>query len=92
MMRVRKRLMDRRLELVLTDRAKTFLAREGYDPVFGARPLKRVIQRDILNPLAVKLLEGDFKEGDVIEVDLEGGQLVFRPSVLQTARPSKASS
>jgi ATP-dependent Clp protease ATP-binding subunit ClpB len=90
--RVRKRLVERRLELVLTDRAKTFLAREGYDPIFGARPLKRVIQRDILNPLAIKLLQGDFKEGDVIEVDLESGQLVFKSSVLQTARPSETSS
>jgi len=77
---VRKRLTDRRLELELTQGAKGYLAQEGYDPVFGARPLKRVIQRDILNPLAVKLLQGEFKEGDSIQVDYKGGKLTFQSS------------
>ncbi|HEX9758340.1 MAG TPA: ATP-dependent chaperone ClpB [Nitrospiria bacterium] len=77
---VRKRLTDRRLELDLTQAAKRYLAQEGYDPVFGARPLKRVIQRDILNPLAVSLLQGEFKEGDSIQVDVKDGKLAFQSS------------
>jgi ATP-dependent Clp protease ATP-binding subunit ClpB len=78
--RLKTRLSEKKLALALTDRAKTFLAQTGYDRVFGARPLKRVIQRDILNPLAVELLEGRFKEGDTIEVDEKKGRLIFKPS------------
>ena len=53
----------------------------GYDPAYGARPLKRTIQREILNPLAMKILEGQFKEGDTVQADVEGGRLVFRRMV-----------
>jgi ATP-dependent Clp protease ATP-binding subunit ClpB len=63
---------------VLTDAAKERLGDIGYDPVYGARPLKRAIQREILNPLAVRLLDGTFKEGDVVEVDFEDSQPIFR--------------
>ncbi len=54
------------------------LIEEGYDPVYGARPLKRTIQRRVLDPLALGVLQGDFKEGDVIRADVEKGALVFR--------------
>jgi ATP-dependent Clp protease ATP-binding subunit ClpB len=76
--RMKKYLKDKGVALVLTDAAKERLGEIGYDPVYGARPLKRAIQREVLNPLAVKLLEGAFGEGDVIEVDVEGDALTFR--------------
>jgi ATP-dependent Clp protease ATP-binding subunit ClpB len=75
--RLRERLGDRRLQLELTDAAKEVLAEEGWDPAYGARPLKRAIQRLVENPLALRLLEGDFAEGDVIRVDAQNGELVF---------------
>jgi ATP-dependent Clp protease ATP-binding subunit ClpB len=74
---VAKRLEDRHLRIELTDAAKAVLAAEGFDPVYGARPLKRVIQRDVLNPLSLKLLQGEFRDGDVIRVDVHEGALVF---------------
>ncbi len=72
---LRKRLAERNLELVLSDAATKRLADEGFDPVYGARPLKRAIQNLVQNPLAVKILEGEFKEGDTVKVDLgpDGG-------------------
>jgi ATP-dependent Clp protease ATP-binding subunit ClpB len=70
MKNLKARLAEKKLELVLTDKAKKYLAQEGYDPIYGARPLKRIIQRDILNPLSLQLLQGNFKEGDTIEVDI----------------------
>jgi ATP-dependent Clp protease ATP-binding subunit ClpB len=78
--RLTKRLADQKLSLVLTDGAKLHLAREGYDPVYGARPLKRCIQRDLLDPLALDILDGRFREGDAIKVDAKGGKLVFEAS------------
>ena len=75
---LRTRLAEKKLTLVLTDQAKTFLAQTGYDRIYGARPLKRIIQRDILNPLAVEILQGKFKEGDTVEVDEKKGRLVFQ--------------
>jgi len=82
---VQKRLADRKIELDLTEAAKELLAEEGFDLVYGARPLKRVVQRDILNPLASKILAGDVKEGSRIRVDAEGRKLVFRPVVRDAA-------
>ncbi|MGQ9613626.1 MAG: ATP-dependent chaperone ClpB [Chloroflexus sp.] len=76
--RLRKLLADRKLNLVLTDAARAQLAAEGYDPVYGARPLKRVIQQRIQNPLALQLLQGAFPEGNTIVVDVENGTFVFR--------------
>jgi len=75
--RLMKRLAAQKLTLTLSDEAKAFIAREGYDPVYGARPLKRAIQRDILDPLSLEILEGRFKEGDAIRADVENGRIVF---------------
>jgi ATP-dependent Clp protease ATP-binding subunit ClpB len=75
--RLRARLADRGLGLELTDAAKEHLAEAGWDPTYGARPLKRAIQRLLENPLALRLLEGDFAEGDTVLVDVADGELVF---------------
>ena len=72
-----KRLEDRKIRVELTDSAKDLLIAEGYDPIYGARPLKRTIQREILDPLAMRVLQGDFVEGDVVRIDAQGGQIVF---------------
>jgi ATP-dependent Clp protease ATP-binding subunit ClpB len=78
---LRKRLAERKLQLEVTPEAKAVLAERGYDPVFGARPLKRTIQRMIENPLAVEVLAGRFVEGDVILVEPDGETLRFRKEV-----------
>ncbi|HEY2311288.1 MAG TPA: ATP-dependent chaperone ClpB [Gaiellaceae bacterium] len=75
--RLRERLAERRIELELTDAAKETLAEAGWDPAYGARPLKRAIQRLVENPFALRLLEGDFADGDTIRVDAEDGELRF---------------
>lgn len=72
-----KRLADKKIMIELTDKAREYLAKEGFDPVYGARPLKRIIQRDIQNPLALKLIDGTFKEGDKVKINAEKGKLVF---------------
>jgi ATP-dependent Clp protease ATP-binding subunit ClpB len=73
-----KRLEERKIHVQLTDKAKDLLVREGYDPTYGARPLKRTIQRQILDPLALRVLEGDFVEGDTVIVDsAPDGELSF---------------
>jgi ATP-dependent Clp protease ATP-binding subunit ClpB len=77
------RLADKRISLELTDQAKDHLAAEGYDPVYGARPLKRIIQRLVADPLALKLLAGEFGDGDTIVVDLTGGELSFSTGTLR---------
>jgi ATP-dependent Clp protease ATP-binding subunit ClpB len=71
------RLEDRRMRIEVTDAAKQRLAADGYDPVFGARPLKRLIQREIENPLAKRLLSGEFADGDVITIDANGESFSF---------------
>ncbi|MDW8234673.1 MAG: AAA family ATPase, partial [Roseiflexaceae bacterium] len=68
--RLRKLLADRRISLELSPAAREKLVAEGYDPVFGARPLKRVIQQRIQNPLALSLLQGEFQDGDTILIDV----------------------
>ena len=75
--RLRERLAERRLTLELTEEAKEAIAEAGWDPAYGARPLKRALQRLVENPLALRLLEGDFAEGDTIRVDAQDGELVF---------------
>jgi len=75
--RLRARLAERKLSLELTDAAKDVLAEAGWDPAYGARPLKRALQRLVENPLAQRLLEGEFAEGDTILVDEQNGELVF---------------
>jgi ATP-dependent Clp protease ATP-binding subunit ClpB len=76
--RMHRHLESQCVEIVLTEAAKDWIAGLGYDPVYGARPLKRAIQNEIMNPLAMKLLEGAFSRGDLIEVDVEDGAAVFR--------------
>jgi ATP-dependent Clp protease ATP-binding subunit ClpB len=72
-----KRLAERKIAVELTDAAKGLVVTEGYDPMYGARPLKRTLQRRILDPLAMKVLEGEFREGDRIVVDAAAGELTF---------------
>jgi ATP-dependent Clp protease ATP-binding subunit ClpB len=74
---LQRRLSARKLELTVTARVREYLAREGFDPVYGARPLKRAIQRLLQDPLAQRLLEGEFQEGDRVLVDVQGGELVL---------------
>jgi ATP-dependent Clp protease ATP-binding subunit ClpB len=76
--RLRERLGERGLSLELTDEAKRVLAEAGWDPAYGARPLKRAIQRLLENPLALRLLEADFVDGDTIRVEAQHGDLVFQ--------------
>jgi ATP-dependent Clp protease ATP-binding subunit ClpB len=78
--RLRTRLAERGIRIELTDAAKEHLAEAGWDPTYGARPLKRAIQRMIENPLALRLLENEFEEGDTVRVDVENGELVFAKS------------
>ena len=85
--RLQKRLDDRKIALAVTESARKLLIERGWDPVYGARPLKRTIQRLVQDPLAMRLLEGKFSDGDVIEVDANGGELTFakaRPRAAET--------
>ena len=75
--RLAQRLEKQKLHLVLSDKAKIYLAKEGYDPAYGARPLKRVIQQKILDPLSMEILDGRILEGQTIKADLSKDQLVF---------------
>ncbi len=79
--RVRRMLAERGIHVRFTEEAVDLIAREGYDPAFGARPLKRAIQRLVQNPLALRLLEGEFRDGDLIVADAEAGHVEFRPDV-----------
>lgn len=72
------RLAEKKIKIVLTDTAKDWLAEHGYDPNYGARPLKRLIQKEIENPLALKILAGEFKEGSTVEIDVKDNSLVFK--------------
>jgi ATP-dependent Clp protease ATP-binding subunit ClpB len=76
--RLKDRLAESKMGVSLTEAAKDLLIEAGYDPVYGARPLKRAIQRRILDPLALKLLEGEFVEGQEVEVDAHDGEIAFR--------------
>src|SRR5205814_10038960 len=80
--RLRERLAERELSLELTPAAKEVLADAGWDPAYGARPLKRAIQRLLENRLALRLLEGDFGAGDTILVDAQNGDLVFQRATI----------
>jgi ATP-dependent Clp protease ATP-binding subunit ClpB len=75
--RLTKRLEQQKITLQLNDAAKALIARKGYDPVYGARPLKRAIQKEILDPLSLQILEGKFREGQTIRVDAKDGALTF---------------
>jgi ATP-dependent Clp protease ATP-binding subunit ClpB len=74
---LKKRLADRHIEIKLTEKAKELLVKEGYDPAYGARPLKRTIQRLVLDPLAVKVLKGEFKDGSTVVVDAKADNIIF---------------
>jgi ATP-dependent Clp protease ATP-binding subunit ClpB len=78
---LRRRLAARRIELEVTDAARALLGREGYDPTFGARPLKRTIQRLVQDPLSLKLLQREISDGDTVTVDAEGEAIVFKRTV-----------
>jgi ATP-dependent Clp protease ATP-binding subunit ClpB len=75
--RLRKRLAEKKIQLVLTDAARTLLAERGWDPVYGARPLKRTIQRLVQDELAVRILKGEFQDGDTVQVNSDGADLTF---------------
>jgi ATP-dependent Clp protease ATP-binding subunit ClpB len=79
--KLRKRLEDRHITLEVTDDAKDFLGNEGFDPVYGARPLKRVLQRRVLDRLAVEMLAGNIKDGDTVLIDAKGREIVISAKV-----------
>ncbi len=76
---LQKRMDERKIKISLTDTAKEYLADKGYDEIYGARPLKRLIQKEIENPLALKVLSGEIKDGDTVKVDIKDGMPVFIP-------------
>ena len=86
--RLRDRLAERGLSLELTDAAKELVTEAGWDPTYGARPLKRALQRLVENPLALRLLEGEFAEGDTVRVDAQNGELAFVKA--EAAEPAAA--
>ena len=75
----------------MTDAARELIAEEGYDPAYGARPLKRAIQRLVQNPLALHVLEGEFEEGDTVVVDAEAGRISFRGGGTEQAEARAAA-
>ncbi len=83
--RLAKRLAEKRITIELTGAARELLAEQGFDPVYGARPLKRVIQRKVLDPLAMELLKGRVKEGSTVTVDVENGEFSFHSHMSQAA-------
>ncbi len=86
---LRSRLADRKISVEVTDAAKDLLAEGGFDPVYGARPLRRTIQRLVLDPLAQRVLQGEFREGDTVRIDAEGGALTFEAE--RVAEPGAAA-
>ncbi len=89
---VRKRLSDRRVDFVVTEAAKAELVKEGFDRMYGARPLRRTVQRQIENPLAKRILAGEFSEGDVAQVDFADGQYVFSKAASGPAEREPAAA
>jgi ATP-dependent Clp protease ATP-binding subunit ClpB len=86
------RIRERGIEVELSEDARTLLANLGYDPTYGARPLKRVIQKQLIDKLALRILEGEFSEGDLVRVDAENGELVFEKAKADTREPAKAAA
>ena len=82
---LQERLAERKLGVELTEKAKSWLTNKGYDPIYGARPLRRAIERYVENPLSTKVLRREFKEGDTIKVDLKGDALTFTAKVTAKA-------
>ncbi len=81
--RMKKYIKEKNIDIQLTDKAKEYFAEIGFDPVYGARPLKRALQREILNPLSMKLLDRTFKDGDMVEVDFEDNKIIFKREVVE---------
>jgi ATP-dependent Clp protease ATP-binding subunit ClpB len=81
-----ERVRERGIEIELTDKARELLGNLGFDPTYGARPLKRIIQKQLVDKLALRLLESEFSEGDTVRVDAADGELVF-----SKAKPQKAA-
>jgi len=75
----------------LTDEARTLIGNLGYDPTYGARPLKRVIQKQLVDRLALKLLEGEFQPGDTVRVDARDGELTFSKAAAAEPTPLRAA-
>ena len=90
--RLRARLAERGLELVLTPAAQEQIADAGWDPAYGARPLKRAIQRLVENPLAKRLLEHEFTDGDTVMVDVGDGELTFERAEREVAAGTRLGS
>ncbi|HZG47877.1 MAG TPA: hypothetical protein VEY90_00025, partial [Thermoleophilaceae bacterium] len=84
------RVRERGVEVELSDEVRTLIGNLGYDPTYGARPLKRVIQKRLVDKLALRLLEGEFAPGDVVKVDAADGELVFEKAGLAAAEPAAA--
>ena len=80
---VAERLGERQIELKISESARELLANKGYDPVYGARPLKRVIQKEVLDPLSIKVIKGEVHDGETVTVDNDGGHLIFRSSLTE---------
>jgi len=78
--KVAERLEKKKIEINVTQKAKEFLAEKGFDPNLGARPLKRVIQREVLDPLSLKIVSGEIKEGERVIVDFANGKIIFQTS------------
>ena len=83
--RLQKLLADRKLTLELDEQARTWLANEGYDPTYGARPLKRVIQKSVQDPLAEQILAGTIKDGDSVKLTVRDGTLVVNGEPVKAA-------
>src|SRR5439155_12068123 len=88
--RLAGRVRERGVEIELTDEARTLIGNLGYDPTYGARPLKRVIQKQLIDKLALGLLEGRFAEGDRVLVDASDGELTFTKAPAVEAEPAAA--
>jgi ATP-dependent Clp protease ATP-binding subunit ClpC len=82
---LQKRLAERKLALEITEAAKSWLAKVGFDPIYGARPLRRAVERYVENPLSAKILRGEFKGGDTVTVDLVDENLTFATKAAETA-------
>ena len=85
-----RRLSERKLSITLTDAAREFIVKHGYDPVYGARPLKRAIQKYIQDSLALKILEGEFKEGDTVSIDFDNAAGALRFETAGKKRAARA--
>jgi ATP-dependent Clp protease ATP-binding subunit ClpB len=84
--RMKKYIREKNIDVRLTDKTKEYFTEIGFDPVYGARPLKRALQREILNPLSLRLLDKTFKEGDIVEVDFESDKLILRKGMVEEVK------